>query len=651
MLKLAFLRKNTIEYTDTYYYAFYGAADHFDNLSSAEKKKIKEASGVDGYVETKGKAIKTGYREKGKRLLYQVSAGKLSGTAEDLYADFLMSIADGGLSKKFDENFNKEHERSGKKYDIESYMYTLIRNFVRKSKDTPATTTLSIGSVVGDRDPMEKNVVDVDRKEINNSFLNTGRVDEMDLVDEVVSFKDTLLVLKFFESYLQVSSILQYILLIEIKSLFKETGHSLKYTEKKGGTLPTYTYAEIGIAPVRSNVKGKIKDLDQSVVDIFIKTLSTLIAILNKEGLEISDLPANLLDSKYMHSLRNDSFSSIVDYIENRRETTPKVVKTENGVSITQIDLLGTRIELSVDILKKYNPKFTYGDVVDLINANQTKFKELYNKYTSSSKTEAEKLKLTREKLQGLMKSRDRIIENIKTGYDTQTKSYVSKGVKETLQYKLKDVEEEIQKIQDDYKRDYTLTNVNPYKKTYEKYIGFMQSYKTAFIANGKEIEFLCDVDTIEETELTPAAYKKAQGQYKLQQIIENQTVITTMDKILITNRLRSAIAATKATWVEIGDNWYATELSDSTTFSPMLMHPSGIIIKLLEKQVVPLYRLGIGHPSLPLDYGRFQEFYDAFEEIESSYRQFYTVNKENITNYLHGRRMQANNVPQLLAK
>ncbi|WP_275372830.1 hypothetical protein [Clostridium tertium] len=631
MLKLVFLRKGGLELTNSYYYAFYSTKTNFDTLTEQEKNRIREASGVEGFVECKGKILKNGYREKGLALLSSLNTTNLPYTIEELYCNFLNSLADAGESKRFNPNYDRTHERSGKYYHIDSFLNKRLVDFVKMLNSSRSNHHLYLDSFSGDKETQNKSIVDIDRMEVDQAFVGSKPKNEMERIDSNVSFKDTLLVLKFFESYFQIAGFIQYIKKHDTKSQHTELRYHYREVEKKTGTAPKYNYQDIDLETNRSQLLKRMGTAPESVTSAAARAIESLYKLIVEGNIKIDNIPDDLIDDKYMYSLKNDTFLSLTDYIENRIATDNSEYLID-GVSVYAKERSGDIFTNTVKILKMYKPKFNYSDILEFLTSNLPKYRELHS--NMKEKYEKENLSVTEmnKKLMKLNKTIERQAITLKTGQDPKTKIYLNKnqlyiakaGLKKSLEAK-QELVSKIEKAENKY-------TDNPYDAIYRTYITHLNAYKRIYSRINSEIIMKGTTLLMTDTVVGQDIYSKLQKIYGIRSAVLGQNKLTLDNKLTMNSKLMYNIKS--GPWIDIGGGWYGAELSDKAQFIPKLITPEGNIIDPLNHKVIPLYGQLFGM-SINIDEELYREVFDSSENQTILYRQFYSSRYDEIVAYM----------------
>lgn len=637
MLKLAFLQKNSIVFTDTYYYAFYDSKTNFNDLSEQEKARIREASGVEGFICSKGEIITTGYRDKGISYISKLNTDKIPFPPEEIYCNFLTSIANAGIKRQFDENYNKDHERTGKDYLVTSYVSSLLKKFILSLEKDKKNNNLALDSFSDDKDSQDKNIIDLERLDSTQNYMSRSKL-SVDFVESNIGFKDTLLILKFFESYFQITKSMQYMQQHEHKSMHREVGRNIKITADKNGTCPKYNYSEFTTETNRSQLRKRIKSKDTDIVELYAKAVGDLHKLAALNEIEFSELPQDLIDDKYMYSLRTDTFTSLDDYIKNRKAIETSSVKI-GSTTISVRERSGDIFSNTVKILKLYKPRFYYKDIIDLLTANHIEYKKLCNMHKAVADTKNLTVTELKKKLANANKMKERYVSCIKNEYDAKTKIYLNKTQLKATAADLREELSRIKHLEATIKELETPVDTTRKVEINKDYISFLNAYKVEFMKLEKAIIEADALDLLDTTNITADLFTKLQSKYGLISECTRQDFLTLPNKLTLNDAIARNVK--KGNWEDLGGGWFGSVLGSDSNFIPKLIAPSGHIITTLSQTVVPFYRLTLDGKPLNIDREYYREIFGALNDVTMAYRNFYTKNSETINSFVAWRDQQ----------
>ena len=642
MLKIHFLHKNKLSLTNTYYYAFYSSTDNFDDLSELEKEMIRKASGDEGYVVSRGEPLKYGFREKGIEYLKSQKIGNLVGTAEDLYFEFLTTLTELGKRKAFDENYNADHEKSGADYNIDSFVRKLILYFIKSKNSDKKNQSLYIDSFNNDDERPSVGTIDIDLAQDSITSTCAGQASpkqEIENIANKISFRDSLLLLKFFEKKLSLNSITQYIKAHDVKTNYAEISAYVKKGEGvKRGTLPRLNFEELALKDGRSSFLKKLKRLNEEAKLALNTAMSDFLKVIKSENLQLTNIPDDLIADNYIYSLRNDTFLDLVDYIKNRRSVTTASI-ISNGVEYKQKESECDVFKLTIDAYNNLNCELTCHEIVELLNANTMEYKLLYDKFSAKY---TDKIYVLKNKAQEL-KQLDILLLSIDKGLLTRklgkSDRFLTDQQMEKLRIQKKVTEKKLNELRAELAAMSDKENVNPNEMYNKRYIKYLKMFKTSYLKIHDIIATECAYQLMDDTKLSSdpkksrEIFESLQNKYGLAHLINTQDFLSMGNKCQLNNMVYKN--ASNAKWHNLGDGWLGMPLT--ANLKPVLIGPDGIIYKPHDRVIKPAYTelLGINYNVIN---SANKPFLIEVETLTNEYVAFVTEKSEALRHYINWR-------------
>lgn len=643
MLKLQFLHKNSLAFTSTYFYGFYGSKDNFDDLDPKEQDLIRRITGVDGYAKSKGKTLKTGYRDKGIEFLKNQPNVKplIKTTVEDLYFDFLNSLSEMGYRKDFNPNYNKDHENSGENYNIDSFLNTMIKDFVSSRNSDKKNQLLYIQSFDNEKKDNggQPGTIDLDiaKDSINIAYVSQNSMkSDWDNIINRASFKDSLLLLKFFERYFSLNSLIQYIKTHDIKKQYAEVSKHIKRGESntKMGTLPRLNYAELDLKDGRSSFLKKIKRADANTRAALDDATIMFLTILRDEDISLVDLPEDLIHDKYIFSLRNDTFYDLRDYIKNRRAIVSGDVDiVVNGERVTSKIAEGDIFKTTIDLYKNLKRELSCSEISLLLNANASRYKEIYKEINDKHLAKARQTEDLEDNLAELNKILATLDKTITTRKQPKQARFLTDAqinlCKEHRKQLIRKKEELTSKLNSIKNKE----DSNPNEFVNEKYIKYLKSFKNHYLELEEDIKVASFMLLMEDTPVSNKVFNVLSSKYNLSSIIDNQDFLTFHNKCQINSA--TVTLAINNNWHDLGDGWYGSPLTYHC--KPTLINVQGMMYDPVDRTIRPIY-FAILKKNFSILNDNNRHIFSKIEDTLREYLAFATINSDALEYYIKWR-------------